>query len=59
MLYVTLMVVLFLCSGGALIAALMMSRRQRLDMERRVNLASAVPEMRGRAIDVWLVAGPD
>jgi tight adherence protein B len=54
MLYVALMVVLFLCSGAALVAALMMSRRRRLDMERRVNLASAVPEMRGRAIDVWL-----
>jgi tight adherence protein B len=56
MLYVALMVLLFLCSGGALVAALIMSRRRRLDLERRVDLASAAPEMQGRAIDVWLKA---
>lgn len=48
------MVLLFLCSGGALIAALMISRRRRLDLARRVNLASATPELRSGTIDVWL-----
>jgi tight adherence protein B len=49
-----LMFALFLMSGGALIAALAMSRRQRLDLERRIKLASDMPELREKALDLWL-----
>lgn len=51
---VLLMFVLFLVSGGSLVAALVMSRRQRLQLERRVKLASNVPELRKKAFDLWL-----
>lgn len=55
MLYVALaMVALFLASGGALAAALTMSRRRRLDMERRVNLAAAAQHREAGASDGWL-----
>jgi tight adherence protein B len=53
---VAMMVVLFLVSGGALAGALLMSRRRRLEGERRVQLVAAPPLSRMDRADVWLQA---
>lgn len=51
------MLALFVLSGGALIGALMLSRRARLEMESRVRLVAAASEIRlGETVDFWLQA---
>ena len=44
--FAVLALVLILLGGAVLTAALMMSRRTRLEMERRVNLVAGVRETR-------------
>jgi tight adherence protein B len=49
---------LLLLSGGALIGALLMIRRERLEMENRVKLVAAAPNTRTtEAVGLWLKAG--
>lgn len=54
LLFAVLMVALFILSGGTLFVALILSRRARLERERRVKLASAAPELQAATIDAWL-----